>query len=193
MANNDSPRGFIAFRHHGGGIIRPNEYPIASGYATGIAKNDVVKLAADGSIQLAAAGNRFLGVFQGCSYVDAQGNVVYSKQWPASQVATDIKAMVIDDPMVSYIVQEASGGTGPAADVGTLADHVATAGDTATGMSRMELSSTHSTAEAGFRILGIAAEPSNAAGENVNYIVLPFEHEFSAAYAHADFDGTPGV
>ena len=65
MANADVPRGFWPIRHLTGGTIRTNEYAIATGYGTNIFKGDVVKLVAGGGIELAAAGNRFVGGFKG--------------------------------------------------------------------------------------------------------------------------------
>ena len=52
---------------------RQNRYRIASGYSTGIFQGDLVLVATDGTITRAPAGGTalILGVFNGCSYVDA--------------------------------------------------------------------------------------------------------------------------
>ena len=187
MANADTPRGFWPLRHLTGGTIRANVYPIATGYATGIFRGDMVKLVAGGGIESAAAGNRVLGVFDGVEYTDGSGNVVFSKTWPASTAATNIKAYVYDDPYITFGVQSA--GSTVAADVGNLGDHVATAGDTNTGNSNFELNGTTSTAYAGFRILGKVDTPDNAWGTNVNLEVQVYEHEFGSSPNAT----TPGV
>jgi len=186
MANIDAARGFWPIRHLTGGSIRMSEYSITSGYATGIFYGDAVKLVAAGTIEAAAAGDRLLGIFQGVEYTNAQGEVVFSKYWPASTSATNIKARVIDDPNVVFGVQSA--GSTVAADVGNLGDHVAGAGSTSTGLSGFELNGTTGTGAAGFRVLGKQNAPDNDYGTNVNLEVQIFEHEF-AEHSQA----TPGV
>ncbi len=188
MANKDTPRGFWPIRHLTGGTIRLSEYTIASAFATGIFRGDIVKLVTAGTIEDADAGDRFLGIFEGCSYVDAAGNQVYSKYWPASTVATFIKAFVYDDPRLVYGVQSA--GSTVAADVGELGDHVAGAGSTNTGQSAHELSGTTSTAYAGFRVIGKIDTPDNDWGTNVLLEVTAYEHELGGFSLEAT---TPGV
>ena len=186
MANTDAPRGFWPLRHLSGGTIRANAHTIATGYGTNIFRGDVVKLVAGGGIAVAASGDRFLGVFDGCSYVNASGEQVYSKYWPASTTATSIVAHVYDDPNIVFGVQSA--GSTVAADVGNIGDHVAGTGSTTTGLSAHELNGSTGTGDAGFRVLGKIDSPDNAYGTNVNLIVQPYEHEFTIA-DHS----TPGV
>jgi hypothetical protein len=188
MANADAARGFWPIRHLTGGTIRLDEYGIASGYAANIFKGDAVKLIDDGTIQVAAASNRILGVFAGVEYTDASGNVVFNDYWPTGTVATNIKAKVFTDPQIVYGVQSA--GSTVAADIGNLGDHVAGSGSTTTGLSAHELNGTTGTSAAGFRVLGKVGAPNNDWGTNVNLEVLIYEHEFNE---HIDADGTPGV
>jgi len=188
MANKDAPRGFWPLRHLTGGTIRPCEYTIASAYNTDIFPGDVVKLVAGGGIELAAAGERFVGVFAGVSYVAADGKQVYAKYWPNTTTATDIKATVYDDPNIIFGVQSA--GSTVAADVGNLGDHVAGTGSTTTGASAHELNGSTSTGAAGFRVLGKIDSPGNGWGTNVNLEVQPYQHEYNE---HIDADGTAGV
>ena len=187
MANADTPRGFWAIRHLTGGSIRLGEYAIASGYGTLICSGDIVKLVGGGGIEISAAGARSIGVFAGVEYTNASGEVIFSKQWPASTVATNIKARVYDDPMTVFGVQSA--GSTVEADIGTLGDHVATAGSSATGSSNMELNGTTSTAYAGFRVLGKVEQPGNEYGTNVLLEVQLVEHELMAGNEAT----TPGV
>jgi len=87
--------------------------PIASGFATNIFYGSVVVIAADGTIQLVtdigSAGDPFpagtIGVFMGCSYTDATMGFVNRQYWPASQVAADALAFIVDDPNVAFQVQ----------------------------------------------------------------------------------------
>ena len=91
MANADTPRGAWPIRHQTGGTIRASEHTIASAFGTDIFRGDFVKLVAGGGIEDADAGDRLIGVFQGCDYTNAAGEVIFSKYWPASTVATYIK------------------------------------------------------------------------------------------------------
>jgi len=186
MANKDAPAGFWPIRHLTGGTVRQSIYTIATGYGTDIFKGDLVKLVTGGGIELAANGNRYVGVFNGVKYVDAAGNVVYSKYWPASTAATEIEAMVYDDPLIVFGAQSA--GSTVEADIGELTDHATATGSTATGQSAAELNGSSGTGAAAFRILGKIEAPDNAYGTNVNLEVQPFEHELIDHGA-----GTPGV
>ena len=187
MANADAPRGFWPLRHlSGGSMARTSPYTIASTYGTNIFRGDVAKLVAGGGIELAAAGDRFIGVFDGVQYTASDGSMKYAKYWPASTTATAITAYVYDDPNILFGVQSA--GSTVAADVGNIGDHVAGTGSTTTGISAHELNGTTSTSDAGWRVLGKIESPDNAYGTNVNLIVQAYEHELTAA-DHS----TPGV
>ena len=188
MANVDAPRGARPAFHLQGGVIRNAAYPIASGFASNIFSGDYVKAVAGGGIEVAAAGERLLGVFHGVQYVDPQGNQQWSRYWPANQVATEIECTVFNDPSIVFECQ--ADGVVTQTDRFQLADHVAThAGNTATGQSGHEISSTTGTGTAGFRILGKVESPINNWGEaNVDLLVQIYEHELTAAD-----QATPGV
>lgn len=184
----NNPFGFKPSRHLSGGLIRSKEYRIASAYGTTIYSGDPVKLVNTGTIEQAAAGDRLLGVFQGCQYVAADGEPKFSAHYPASvsiQTGSVIKAFVYDDPNIAYKVQSA--GTPAQTNVGNLADHVVGTGSSVTGESGATLSGTMGTGAAGFRILGITEEPGNS-GQYATLEVQIFEHEY-AEHGQA----TPGV
>jgi hypothetical protein len=166
--------------------MRTSTYTLASAYNTNIFNGDVVKLVTGGGIELAAVGNRFIGVFAGVKYTDASGNQVFSEYWPADTVATSIEAQVYDDPYIVFAAQ--SNGSTVAADVGELTNHVAGSGSTVTGRSAHELNASSGTGTAGFRILGKVDSPDNAWGTNVILEVQSYEHEL---VDHAQ--STPGV
>lgn len=190
MANTDGPRGAWPIRHLTGGVIRNNEYPIADAYNTSIFTGDFVKLVAGGTIEVAGAGDRVIGVFAGCEYVNSAGEQVFSKYWPASTSVlsgTTPKALVFDDRNIEFGIQ--CDGSLAAADVGQLADIVTThSGSTTTGKSGQEISATTGTGDAQLRILGKIEDPENDWDSNVDVRVQIYEHEFTNA-DHA----TPGV
>lgn len=175
----NAPNGFTPSRHRFGGLIRANSYRIASGYAADIGTGDAVKLAADGTIQVAAAGDRILGVFNGCNYTASDGTPTFSPRWisgTAQQTGSTVDANVYDDYGIVYEIQ--SGGTPAVTNIGNLADHVAGAVSAVTGRSAQSLSGTMSTAAAGFRVLDIINKPGNS-GQFARLEVQIFEHEFA--------------
>ena len=180
MANVDNPNGATPVRHLTGGVIRQNEYSIASAYATAIYNGDWVGLSdADGrNIERSAAAGTPVGVFQGCSYRNASGEIIYSPKWPAGQVATDIKAYVIDDPNVVFAMQ-IDNGTFNADILGEVGNILATAGDDATGRSREEIDlSTVGTTGTTHTVLGLVDNPSNEAGDLAMVEVVAKLHVF---------------
>jgi len=184
MANTDAPRGAVPIKHLDGSPYNGafTEYLIANAYNTTIYFGDFVKMTATGYVELAAAGNTILGVFQGCDYRDANGNVVFSKYWPASTSTFNsegAKARVIDAPDVIFEMQMDSDSATPSqADVGTNADFIAThTGLTTTGLSREEVdTSTCTTATANLRILRFVPRADNEVGNYAKVEVLINEH-----------------
>ena len=81
-----------------------NSYKIASGYTTALGVGDSVKFTTDGTIIKGANSAGNVGVLNAVKYVDSTGQIVFDKYWPASTVATDIEALVIDDPLQTYNV-----------------------------------------------------------------------------------------
>jgi hypothetical protein len=177
MANADTPRGLWPIRHIAGGTIRVETFSIASALAENIFKGDLVNIAASGLIEPNAATEvNAIGVFQGVSYKNSAGESKFSNYWPTGTVATEIKAMVIADPFVIFGIQSTTGGNPQVTNIGNCADIVATAGDTATGISRFELSGTMAAGTAQCKILGLVPEDGNAWGEHAMLEVLINEH-----------------
>jgi hypothetical protein len=159
-----------------GGVIRQSEYTIASGYATSIFTGDVVESTGTGKNIAKAAGANpdNLGRFCGCRYVNAQGEQKFSRYWPASTVATDIVAYVMDDPFIVYEVQC---DTLAEADVGLLADWNVGTGSTATGQSGLYLvASGGATSGQSMRIIGLVPRAGNGFGAYARAEVLMVEH-----------------
>jgi hypothetical protein len=184
-----TPFGFRPLRHLAGGSpTRTAEYPIATGYATAIGQGDPVALISDGTITQCAAATRLLGVFVGVQYTDSNGDVQFDNRWPASTAATNIKASVIIDPLVTFEVESAKSTAPAQTDVGLLADHVAAVPSTVHGGSGAYISGTQGTGVAQWRVIGLVDKPYNTGGVYDTLEVVAVEHEFLPV-----FGGTPGV
>lgn len=161
MANLDTPNGFTPIRHLNGGTVRYDDsYTIPSGTAVDIFLGDMVRLTGTGrDIDVAAATEEVLGVFAGCRYVAANGDVVWAKQWVSGTVTSgtqDAVAFVYTDPNIVYRAQATTIAEG---DVGQAADILATAGDTATGVSKFEVNGAAYGATGQVMVIGLAKEP----------------------------------
>jgi len=166
MSNENKPFGLKPVRHNSGGELRTNEYPIAVGYTTAIYRGDLVEMANDGTIAAAAAQNADnLGVFWGCEYIDPTGSKKFSPYWPGTASCTSIKAQVYDDPNIIFQIQSDATGFA-AADVGQLVDIEYVAGDTKTGISKVnaDVSAGTATTNMTLRLLRLVDDGVNAAG-----------------------------
>lgn len=185
MGNVNGPVGLKAVRHMTGGCVRLSEYSIASGYTTAIYKGDPVEMTGTGrNIALAAAANvDNIGVFAGVRYVDAQGNQVFSRYWPASTTATDIVALVYDDPETIFEVQC---DTLAEADVGNLMDWAAGTPSAVTGLSGAYADeSTKATTACSLRIQRLVPRVDNAYGAYAKAEVTFAEHALKTGAAGA--------
>jgi len=168
-------------------------YKIASGYATSIFNGDAVKLVTGGTVERDTfdAAMTPIGVFLGCSYTDPTlGYKLFSQYYPASTVADDIEAYVMDATNVLFKVAVVSSGTtiGDLAqtDIGANVAGVDNTGDTATGNSKCAISDTSATtATLPFRIVGLVEETVNASGGYTEAYV-----KWNAGH---QFDNTTGV
>ena len=161
------------------GVVRPIAYTIASAYGANILQSQPVKLAADGTLQAAAIGDRFIGTFQGVEFTDSDGRRRVSNKWTSGTVATDIVAYATLDPSIVYEIQ--ANGSIAVADIGSQADFTTiTAGSTVTGLSALMLDTATLTnsGNAGLRIIDIASGPDNGAGDAFTIVqVQVSEHQ----------------
>lgn len=183
MANVDNPNGFTPVRHLTGGVIRANEYGIATDYGTAIFTGDLVYLDSDtGKIEVATATvAAVLGVFAGCQFTKENGEIVYSPYWPAAQATlgnADGIAYVYDDPNIVFAAQH--DGTGAVTGNGALFDLTATAGNTATGRSKQEIDTDASTVDL-LRQIRLVPKPDNAWGANAEVEVVIHNHNLAPA------------
>jgi len=182
MANTNAAYGLKAVRHLSGGVVQTNAYTIASGYATSIFTGDPVLQHSDGTLIIAVGTGgtpsvQTIGVFDGCRYVNAAGEQVFSKYWPASTTATDIEAYVYDDPNIIFKIQtDATGATD--ADKGQLVDVEIVAGSTATGISatNLDMSTGGGTTGKHLRILRLVNDGENESGAYADVEVVFAEH-----------------
>jgi hypothetical protein len=179
MANKDAAFGFRPARHLTGGDIQANEYTIAANYNTDIFHGQCVKAVTAGGIEAAAAGNVILGVFGGCFFTDpTTSKPTFSNNYPASTNASDIVALVYDDPRIVFEVQH--DGTGTAAMNFSGFDLVGTGGSTLSGRSTQELDTSTSTTSGQFKQIGISKDPNNsdtsAANANAYVVANVGEH-----------------
>ena len=167
MANVDAPKGCWPIRHLCGGQIRANSYTVTTGET--IYQGDVVELDAAGTVGVAEAGDATAVIGVAAEYIDDSGS------------AGGKKILIYDDPNIVFGIQQQTGGTVAADDVGLSADHVAGSGSTTTKLSGHELSSTVAVTAAQFLILGKISESNNGFGEHCDLEVIFNEHRYKGA------------
>lgn len=139
--------------------------PIASGYATNLFYGDVVKYTTDGTVVIdsGTATATPVGVFLGCTFTSPiTKQIVWSQYWPASTVASDAKAIVVDDPSILMKVVAVSATTVVAAlgrtFVGNNAALVQNSGSTTTGDSAVAISAPATTNTLPVRIIDVVPD-----------------------------------
>ena len=193
MASTASPYGLRAVNEIGGlpyagstrtFLINP------SGYNANIFNGSVVFVGSDGYLQLVTGTgadgttNSFpgsgtltgaVGVFVGCSYVNAQGQQIFSQYYPANTTGV-VTAQVIDDPNTVFQVQ-ANGSVAQTAlgnNVFFANAQSTSTGSTQTGNSNVAVSSTSQTATAAFRIIGFVNSTTSQVGDAYTDLLVKF-------------------
>lgn len=172
MSSTSSPFG-LRPAYSPSGIIRPTAYSITSGYSSNILQNQPVKIVpsstGEGTIAAAAIGDRFIGTFQGVTWVDSDGRYRVSNKWTANTTGTYITAYVTLDPTIVYEIQ--TNATVSVADIGKQFDFTTiTAGSTVTGLSAIMLDVASAASNASLRIIGITQGPDNNWGDT--YVIV---------------------
>ena len=147
-----------------------------AGEATNIFNGQVVIIGADGYLALSTAtgadittnnlggsGVGAIGVFVGCEYVNAQGQVINSQYYPSGTTGV-VKAFVVTDPNVTFQAQLDGSGAQTVFGTNTFfaAVQSTSTGSTRTGNSTSALDATVQTTAAAFRIVGFASNPGDA-------------------------------
>lgn len=167
----DAPYGLLPVNLIGGQVFAgaTRQIPIDSGSATAIFFGDVVKLNSDGTLSKDTGTDAAtpVGVFMGCSYTDATFGKTFRQYYPGDVVASDINAVVSDDPDALYKVAVTSSGTTVGyvnrTAVGNNAVLTQNAGNTATGNSKVAIDdTTGTTATFPVRIIDVVPETHTA-------------------------------
>jgi len=149
-----------------------------AGEGTNIFYGQAVFIGADGYVALvtgtgANAGNQAfpvantftgaVGVFVGCEYVNAQGQVIFGQYYPSGTTGV-VKAYVVDDPNVLFQVQ--LDGAAAQADLGAntffAAAQATNTGSTQTGNSTSAVDATVVQTTAAFRIVSAVSPMTDA-------------------------------
>ena len=186
----DRPYGLKPINLIGGQVFagQTRQYQInPAGFAGNIFYGDVVKLVSTGYLEkdTGEATATPVGIFQGCSYVNAQGQTIFAQYYPtgyAAPTGTTIVAYVQDDPDLLFkavlVAGQTEGGNGLTPTylgisvIGTNAELVQNAGLTSTGDSRIGVYTTGSTGTASLpiRIVDVVPDTANSSGNFVEVI-----------------------
>jgi len=160
-----------------------------AGEATNIFYGQVVIIGADGYLAISTAtgadittnnlggsGIGAIGVFVGCQYVNAQGQVINSQYYPSGTTGV-VTAKVITDPSVAFQAQ--LDGSGAQSVLGTntffAAVQSTSTGSTTTGNSTSALDATVQTTAAAFRIVGfVEVQGFSAIGDAFTDVLVKF-------------------
>jgi len=204
MASTASPYGLRAVNELGGlpyaGSTR--QFLIdPAGYNTNIFNGSIVRINTSGYLNIVTTNGDdstpfpagTIGVFVGCSFVNAQGQTIYSQYYPANTASVNgsaITAYVIDDDRAVFQVQSAGTVTQAAlgANVYLNAVQSTSTGSTTTGNSTTAVvagSSAATTSGYAFRVVGFANVPGfSTVGDAYTDILVKFNpgaHSYSNA------------
>lgn len=150
-----------------------------SGYNTNIFYGSVVYINANGYVNIvtgtgadattndwptgSTSATGALGVFVGCSYINAQGQLIFSQYYPSGTTGV-VQAFVVDDPMVLFAAQLDGTATQAAIGANTFfaAAQSTSTGSTRTGNSTSALDATVVTVPAALRIVAFVSPVSDA-------------------------------
>ena len=204
MASTASPYGLRAVNELGGlpyaGSTRSFLIDPA-GYNTNIYNGSIVTINTNGYLNIVTTNGDnstpfpagTIGVFVGCTYTNAQGQIIYSQYYPANTASVQgsaITAYVIDDDRAVFQVQSA--GTVAQAALGANvylnAVQSTSTGSTTTGNSNTAVvagSSAATTSGYAFRVVGFANVPGfSTVGDAFTDILVKFNpgaHSYSNA------------
>ena len=202
MASTASPYGLRAVNELGGlpyaGSTRSFLIDPA-GYNTNIFNGSIVAINTSGYINIVTTNGDnstpfpagTIGVFVGCSFVNAQGQTMYSQYYPANTASVNgsaITAYVIDDDRAVFQVQAAGTLAQTALGMNVILNAVqsTSTGSTTTGNSNTAVSiSAAATSGYAFRVVGFADVPGfSTVGDAYTDILVKFNpgaHSYSNA------------
>jgi len=167
-----APYGLLAQNLIGGQVFAGSTrmYPIQYGYATDIFYGDFVVLSRGFATRATVAAgtglNQTTGIFLGCTFTSPlTKQKQFSQYWPASTLAGDCEAYVLDDPDAVFKAVVCSSGTtiasGAMAMIGTNLSAINNTGSTTTGNSANAVlapSATPVTTTLPLRMIGLVQE-----------------------------------
>ena len=177
------PYGFQPINLIGGQVFAGSTrlFPIASNSGTSIFYGDVVRLNTGGTlskVSTTATATDAVGIFLGCQFTNPTTKQLLQQQYyPASTVASDIQAFVLDDPDALFKVAVTAAGASTIsgvtqAAIGQNSALILTAGSTTTGDSLASISATTGSGSAvPMRIVAGVPETVNASGSFTEVIV----------------------
>ncbi len=136
----------------------------------------------------ATAGNGALGVFVGCEYINAEGQLIFSQYYPSGTL--NATAYVVTDPGVTFQAQA----NGPLAqatlgqNIVIVAQGATSSVNTATGKSNMALGAAADSADKGLKIVGFSTRGTSAIGDAKTDVLVKFNsafHQFGTGNATA--------
>ena len=198
MASTASPYGFKAVNELGGlpyaGSTRTFLIDPA-GYNTNIFNGSIVAINTSGYINIVTTNGDnstpfpagTIGVFVGCSYYNAQGQLIFSQYYPANTTGV-VQAFVIDDDRAVFQVQAdgSIGQTGLGMNAILAAVQSTSTGSTTTGNSNTAISATlAATSGYAFRIVGfVNMQGFSQVGDAYTDVLVKFNpgsHSYSNA------------
>jgi hypothetical protein len=177
------PYGMVPVENYGAGYNTQGfeTVTILDGYATSIFFGDVVKLAADGTLQKDTGTTTLtpFGIFLGCRYINPTlGYVLDAQCWPASTTTGNtVYAKVLTNPMALFKIQ-ANGSVALTAR-GDNAAIVQTAGSTTypqNSANALNASSINTTNTLPLRIWDVWDAPGNAWGDAFTEVLVSFNN-----------------
>jgi len=183
MSASAFPYGMVPVSNYGSGYNTQgfDTWTIFDGYATSIFYGDVVKVAADGTIQKDTGTTSLtpLGIFLGCRYVEvATGYVLDSQCWPAS-LTTGYTVYAKVQTFSWSVFQIQGDGPVPMTALMDNAAIVQTAGNTTypkKSRNALNTSSIATTSSLPLRIVGLVETPNNAWGDAYTDVLVVFNN-----------------
>lgn len=183
MSASAFPYGMVPVTNYGSGYNTQgfDTVTILDGYATSIFFGDVVKIAADGTIQKDTGTSTLtpFGIFVGCRYVNPSlGYVLDSQCWPASTTTGQtVYAKVVTYPWALFKIQ--ANGSVPLSARGDNAAIVQTAGSTTypqNSANALNASTIANTSSLPLRIVDVWDAPGNAWGDAFTDVIVAFNN-----------------
>jgi hypothetical protein len=181
MSSVNAPFGLRAAFKSGGIVAStPLQNTIASAYAANIYQGAPVKIGTNGTLELAAVGERFVGVFEGVYYIPTTGRPVFDNKWISGTVlatGTIAYAFYTADQQITFEIQ--ANGSMTQTNMGQQFDMTTTsAGNATTGQSSVSLDTASSAANASLRVVGITPGPDNDWGDAFTVVQVQIsEHQ----------------